>query len=227
VLNELRSLRSLVFPPACLGCGESGTNICARCRKLFTISPTRSYLDQLPLFITARYQERTAGIVLAAKEAGNANAKAALAGALLGPLEQLLNSSVAGKVALLPMPSRASANRRRGCDHGAKLATAVCDLLAPDWPTVQISVIPIFRHNRRVKDQTGLTPKERGENLLQAFSLDPEQFLRLPGQDLVLLDDVITTGATVREGVRALKLANLAPLAVIAACASPRYFPLR
>ena len=184
-------------------------------------------MDHLPLLISAKYQERTAGIVLAAKEAGSATAKAALASALLGPLEQLLSSGTAEKVALLPMPSRASANRRRGYDHSAKLAQAARDLIAPRWPSVQFDVVPIFRHNRRVRDQTGLTPKERGENLHQAFSLDPGQFLRLAGQDLLLLDDVVTTGATVREGVRALKLANLEPLAVIAACASPRYFPLR
>ncbi len=227
MLDELRSLRSLVFPPVCLGCGDSGAIICLHCQKLFATAPTRSQVDHLPLLISAKYQERTAGIVLAAKEAGSATAKAALASALLGPLEQLLSSGTAEKVALLPMPSRASANRRRGYDHSAKLAQAARDLIAPRWPSVQFDVVPIFRHNRRVRDQTGLTPKERGENLHQAFSLDPGQFLRLAGQDLLLLDDVVTTGATVREGVRALKLANLEPLAVIAACASPRYFPLR
>ncbi|MFM8384621.1 MAG: phosphoribosyltransferase family protein [Actinomycetota bacterium] len=83
---------------------------------------------------------------------------------------------------------------------------------------------PILSITKRVVDQSGLTELQRHENLLGAFQVVKRLNSTAP---IIIIDDVITTGSTIREAVRALKERNLTVLGAATACASQRRLLIR
>lgn len=96
---------------------------------------------------------------------------------------------------LLPVPMHRAAERRRGYNQAVLLAEEVGRRL--DLPVVH----PI-RKIRDTKEQNRLHKAERAENLRGAFALHKESDVR--GKRVLLLDDFVTTGATLREVYEAL-----------------------
>ena len=94
------------------------------------------------------------------------------------------------RAALVPVPLAATKARARGFNQAERLASA----LAPHWG------VPVWPHLlRRVRatgSQTRLTPGERLANVHGAFIADPMNAATLRGQHVILVDDVLTTGAT-------------------------------
>ena len=68
---------------------------------------------------------------------------------------------------------------------------------------------------RNTKQQVGLTGKERESNVQGAFRVPVEQKGLLKGQSVLLIDDVYTTGATVKTATRALKRVGAGPVEVL------------
>ncbi len=67
---------------------------------------------------------------------------------------------------------------------------------------------PALRHVRRVEDQSGLGTVERRGNLAGALSVIPLWHSVIGGRRILLVDDVVTTGATFAEAARALRAAG-------------------
>jgi ComF family protein len=61
---------------------------------------------------------------------------------------------------------------------------------------------------RKTRPQVGLTRTQRGQNVAGAFAVPPERLAHIAGAKVVLVDDVITTGATIGACARALKRAG-------------------
>lgn len=103
---------------------------------------------------------------------------------------------------LVPVPLHASRMRLRRYNQSAMLARDVGRLsgLAVDPHLVQ-------RH-RRTRQQVGLSGEGRLRNVQGAFSVHPRFLERLNGRSVVLVDDVYTTGATVKAITRVLKRAG-------------------
>ena len=73
---------------------------------------------------------------------------------------------------------------------------------------------------RDTMPQVGLTSMERRRNIKNAFEVEKKELIK--GKDILLMDDVITTGATVRECSKVLKKAGAANVYVMALAHSPR-----
>jgi predicted amidophosphoribosyltransferase len=73
---------------------------------------------------------------------------------------------------------------------------------------------PILRHARNVRDQSGLHHNERWNNLKGAFVVDAKQ---KSGQRALLIDDLVTTGATLSEAARALRYAGIEVIGAVTA----------
>ena len=77
-----------------------------------------------------------------------------------------------------------------------------------DRPGPALRVAPVLRHVRRVEDQSGLGTVERRGNLAGALSVIPLWHSVIRGRRCLLVDDVVTTGATFAEAARALRAAG-------------------
>ena len=118
---------------------------------------------------------------------------------------------------IVPVPSNRAAVRARGQDHALRLArraAAFCRAAG-----VSVSCAPALHLVRRTADQTGLSSGARAANLHGALATIPSWRTLISGRLVVVVDDVITTGATLAEAARALRAAGaVVPyVAVIAA----------
>lgn len=219
VWTDLRvTLTDLVLPAPCAGCGAtSAVSVCAVCRG--ALGPPRAVAPQPvhpaglpPVFCLAAWVDPARALVLAHKERGRTGLAGPL-GRALAPAVALAAGGVAGAasggravpvpVLLVPVPSRPGVRRSRGHDPVARTAAAAAAALREAGLSAQVR--PLLRHARAVGDQAGLTAPERARNLAGALEARPGAAALARGAALVLIDDVLTTGATLTEAARALR----------------------
>lgn len=223
----MNSLLQLLFPISCLICGQSGCDLCSSCGLKITRNDRGLVLDGLRVQAAALYGDELARISLLAKEKNNLLARIILVELLLesfGELTRPLRGSLS--FTLIPIPSRPAANRKRGYQHSLLLARALASTIAKE-DAHRIVVKEALRVNRKTADQTTLNQIEREKNLAGAFSLmaSPGRALIASPIDLVILiDDLVTSGSSIREGQRALKEAGITPFGALCAGVSPRLF---
>ena len=159
----------------------------------------------------ARYGDRVRAALLAHKERGALTLAgplgAALAGAVragLGPGGGTGPGASRAPVVLVPVPSARRAVRARGHDPARRIAlAAAAELRRTGTPA---RVLAVLRQRRVVADQSGLTARQRLENLAGALEVVPGGArLLAEGGRAVLVDDVMTTGASLAEAARALR----------------------
>jgi len=179
-----------------------------------------------------------AGVVRRAVIAYKERGRTALAGPLGTALAAAIGAAVdvaaeaaraprgpARPVVVVPVPSSRAAGRRRGYDHVRRLAApAVRRLRGAGRPAV---LAPVLEHRRRVADQAGLTAVERAGNVRSAFRVRAFRARRLRAACgrtgmVVLVDDVVTTGATLAEAARALRAAGIEPAVAVTVAATRR-----
>ena len=105
-----------------------------------------------------------------------------------------------GTVAVVPVPLHARRLRQRGFNHSELISRAALKLR----PTADRLVLSakILERRRDTQSQTGLTRHQRRENIRGAFFVSkPEE---VSGREVLLVDDVFTTGTTVSECARVL-----------------------
>ena len=117
--------------------------------------------------------------------------------------------------ALVPVPSSAAAVRDRGFDHALRLARVAGAALG-------VPVVPALQVVRRTADSAGLSATARAANLSGAFAVDPSVVPGLLGLRVVLVDDMVTTGASLAEAARALHCAGLQAAGCAAVAATVR-----
>lgn len=111
-----------------------------------------------------------------------------------------------GPLVLVPMPSARKAVAARGHDSVRRIALAAARDLRRTGVAAQ--VLPVLRQRRRVVDQSGLNSRQRMENMSGALEVVPGAERLLPGRRVVLVDDLMITGASLAEATRALDAAG-------------------
>jgi len=207
----------LLFDGVCPGCGVPGRGLCRACRAAIAagaVTPhTRTGLT-LPLWAAGDYVPPLPRVISQAKDHHRWQTIPVLGQRLAYAVGGLIDAAgLTGPGLLVPFPSRPATVRERGLDVTAALAeTAARRLRAVG---VNVSVAGLLVHHRAVKDQGGLSDAARRRNLAGALVARRPP----PGHWLVLVDDVVTTGASLGEGVRALTARGYPPagLATVAA----------
>jgi predicted amidophosphoribosyltransferase len=121
---------------------------------------------------------------------------------------------------IVPVPSAARAVRERGYDPMLAIARqAVRQLRRSGHPARLVRPV---RLNRRVADQTELGAAERMANLAGAFSVPKRHRPTVAGRRVVLVDDLMTTGATLHAVAAALSDAGARVMAAAVVAATPR-----
>jgi len=210
------SLSEILFPTRCFGCRALGPDICSKCRVLWNPHLYRSELDSLKIYSAVLYSPVAKRIILSAKENGIKAADGLIIDALSHSLHFLLRDFEMG--ILVPAPSRKSSNRKRGRDFLSVITHSLAT-------SESLSCLDLLVHTRKVKDQSDLNAHERNKNIYKALGINRNKLPALGvGNDVILVDDLLTTGATLLEARRALEVRGIRVIAAITACLSP---PLR
>jgi ComF family protein len=116
---------------------------------------------------------------------------------------------VAGLALLTPVPLHPWRRYRRGYNQSALLARELSRGLARSGDPVAVG--EVLRRTRHTPPQVGLTAKDRVENVAGAFAIDAARLEQLNPQrgPVLLLDDVCTTGSTLRECAAVLRKAGV------------------
>lgn len=206
----LPDLLDLVLPRSCAGCGVPGRALCAGCEACLR-RPHRHRPDPCPpglppLVAAASYDGVARAVLLAHKERGRLGLVRPLGSALAAAVGQL---GVPPGIVLVPVPSAPAVVRARGHDHARRLAATA----ARSLPRARAR--PLLVATRAVADQSGLDSAGRAANLSGALRARRP----LTGLAVVVVDDVVTTGATLVEAARALRAggADVVGCAVVAA----------
>ncbi|MFD4530181.1 ComF family protein [Streptomyces sp. NPDC058470] len=111
-----------------------------------------------------------------------------------------------GAVLLVPVPSSRWAVRARGHDPARRIALAAAGELRRTGTPAR--VLAVLRQRRAVADQSGLNSRQRLDNLAGALEVAAGgERLLAAGSSIVLVDDLMTTGASLTEAARAVRAA--------------------
>ncbi|CAN7286919.1 phosphoribosyltransferase family protein [Terrabacter sp. LjRoot27] len=159
-----------------------------------------------PVHAWGVYADPLRAAVSAWKDVGRRDLEAVLVPLLAASLDAALTGVGwdDGVVVVVPAPSSRRAVRERGDTPMTGLCEAAVTRLA-GRPGPTLRVAPALRHVRRVEDQSGLGTIERRGNLAGALSVIPLWHSVIRGRRCLLVDDVVTTGATFAEAARALR----------------------
>ena len=212
-MKSIRALQEIIFPSRCLGCGQLGLEICSSCRKSWHPHIYRQWSQHLPtypIYSAVTYSPIAGKVLLAAKENNLAIADQLIYKALSHSLTFSLREN-SGDF-LVSIPSRKSVARTRGRQFISTLASQLSE-------ETGLPAYENLEHIRRVRDQSSLDAKSRFDNL--DGSMKSLNFL---SGKAIVIDDLVTTGATLQEAVRALRNGGIEVAAAVTACVAE---PLR
>lgn len=232
----LSAISSLVFPSICPSCLKSSQEdltkfgICKDCKDSIETNVSITNRGSLRIFAGSKYTPNLSRIILAAKEANQTQARIFLAEclhqSLLRALEEICFTSETKlkTVVLIPIPSRKLADRKRGFAHVELLV----EQLMIRNKKLNFQLLNCLSHSRKISDQTSLNFNERALNMKGAFLVDQIKYLEIyPTKNsnslVFLVDDLVTTGATVQAANLALSTLGGRVDGVLASCATPGF----
>lgn len=235
MLREVAAQTCSLLAPRQCPCGRDGAWLCAHCAQLLHAEPRRvdACCDALQVMTSARIREERregtllpAGVdhtpllpvlalgeyggdlqrlVLAWKNGGMLHLGARIAPALVPAVARLTGAAGVSSAGLVPVPSRRSARLRRGEDHTAELVRAMeragagrAELLRSRPTTAQEGQGARQRRARRIRLE-GRRAREAGRR----------------AQPVIIVDDVVTTGSTLRGMHEALTAAGMVVLGAV------------
>jgi len=207
----------LLLGAACPGCGRPSRALCATCTVAIAPRPTVVRTNPVAVAASGEHADVLRLAIVAWKEEGRSSLLRPLAHLLATSVVQVVGASPA-PVVLVPVPTSRRSRLARGADVVDQLACAAAGLLR--GAGADVTVRQALRVARRTADQSGLDARARARNLAGAFALrsDPG----LAAGTVVVVDDIVTTGATIAEAVRALTAAGHPPIAAATMAHRPR-----
>jgi ComF family protein len=204
----MKRVLDLLLPPHCPACGREDVALCASCRDDMT-----RRLDEPAGMPIGMATDQPAGLAqLEWCTAYNGPARACLHALKYGgelrlvePLAELMaqrwqRSGIGGEL-LVAVPVHAQRRRERGFDQAELLARQLSGRL-------RLPVLPALERAARTRAQHDLGRGERVGNVGGVFAVPPRLAGRVSGRWLVLVDDVVTTGATLSACATALRAAG-------------------
>ncbi len=213
-------LLNLFFPKKCLGCGAADIYLCSNCFNKIELSlnntcffcgkitwqgkiciecQKENYLDRI-IFATEYKNPLVRDLIK--------NFKYHYVKELAQPLTQLIIKSLAlcgildfpHNAVVLPIPLYKIRHRTRGFNQAELLAQKIADYFNLSLETNILKRIVPGIPQANIKDN-----EKRKVNVKNVFNINPERAQRVEGKNIILVDDVATTGATLIETTKILK----------------------
>ncbi len=191
------SALDLVFPPRCVHCTRIGSLLCPQCISTILPSPV---IDEYTSPLNGR---RACGVYAVALKSAVLALKykqvTRLADLLAVRLAAELRAANWNATVITAVPLHPERMRERGYNQSQLLAARLEAAVGLPFRGEMI------RRIRNTRPQVGLSEPERLENVAGAFAADP---IWVAGQSVIVIDDVYTTGATLRACAGALRQAG-------------------
>jgi len=204
------SILDLLFPKICVGCGFVGEVICLKCINLLKTKRSHCfYCEKASLFgithpsclkkgpidgslILYQYSGLMVKIIRSYKYQLNQTIiDRFLLEAVLTQISKIKEFMPKVKVLLVPVPLGAERMRRRGFNQSLVICKYLSRLLG-------LEVADVLIKNRKTPPQAGISNKiKRKINMRKAFSIKNKQLIK--NKDVMIVDDLVTTGATINE----------------------------
>jgi ComF family protein len=202
------SALDLAFPAACSGCGREGAPLCAACLPALDArltlpggTPIGLPADLPAPLLQLEWCAPFAGAVRAALHDLKYAGERRLAEPLGAAVARRWARVGSGTEIVVPVPVHAERERRRGYDQAALIAEVVARQLG-------LPAVLALERRRATVAQFELGRDERAANVADAFRLrasDPMAARAIAGRWVLLVDDVVTTGATLAACASALE----------------------
>ena len=207
-MSLLENVLDFIFPPVCAFCGKVGEgNLCQKCRKAITNSSI--FANQLDFysnqsyfidehFYLFSYEEPIREKILQYKFED----KAYLANCIYEFF--MNNEKIYGFLKkydiIIPVPISLARRRERGYNQSEIIARKISKMVGIP---IETQVLKKEKHNQ---PQSSLNKKQRKENVKNVYKIQNE--LKIQRKEILLLDDIYTTGATANECAKMLKQAG-------------------
>jgi ComF family protein len=217
ITSLFRICADVVFPPVCHSCSArlpgGGSIACPSC--LRAILPVDDWDDAYRKAFANLNDEQTVADFVAAwyfehggplrplmhrLKYGGMTSIGVEFGRALGA--RIREAGLGGSDMVVPLPLHASRMRERGYNQCEYIARGVSAVTGSPLRT------GVLRRTRFTPSQTSLGHGERRENVRDAFALSPRALQAVAGRTVLLVDDVVTTGATMRSCAGALHRAG-------------------
>lgn len=226
-LRELGlDMLALVWPTACVACGLQDRELCAPCAAAVREAPRArpEYLgSNLPCYVAGPYDGAVREVLLAYKHGGAHGFVRPLGARLGGVLRTACAENLprqdagarAGPPHIVTIPSRPARVRSRGYRHVEDLVR-----VAVRHERLPMRHVRALRVLRGRTGQVGLGAEARERNARRIAVRGSAKNLR--GAQVILVDDIVTTGATIRAACDVLERAGARVIAVVALCSAVR-----
>ncbi len=206
---------AIVLPDRCTGCGVDGAALCPDCSVALRCLPPVVVVPRHggPVHAALPYEGAARAALLALKESGRTDLATPLAGALAGALRAALPPGDR-PVVVVPVPPSAAGDRRRGY-RPVELLLRRAGLR----PTRLLRTRAEAGAPQKTLDRAGRAAAREGAFLVVRGGE------RMRGCDAILVDDVVTTGASLAAAQAALEAAGVRVLARAALCATAERIP--